>query len=124
MIQQKFYGPLKGNKITFQWLKYAGICDTQVGHCIFKAKYVACKITTTGFSGFFNLKQYTTFSTALVLPCRVWLVLERVLIHNPNFVVKNSSHVTLGPPCKNIILALGKHFWLLIHPKKVDEASH
>ena len=29
---------------------------TQVGHCIFKAKHVACKITITSFRCFFNLK--------------------------------------------------------------------
>ena len=33
----------------------AGIGDTQVGHCIFKAKHVACKITITSLRCFFDL---------------------------------------------------------------------
>ena len=37
-----------------------------MGHCIFKAKHVACKITATCFRCFFNLKQYTIF---FPLPC-------------------------------------------------------
>ena len=42
--------------------------NAQVGHCIFKAKHVACKIAITGLRCFLNLKRYTTFSTALPLP--------------------------------------------------------
>ena len=50
-----------------------GIGDTQVGHYILKAKYVPCKITTTDFRCFFDLKEYTTFfhCPAAVMECVV-----------------------------------------------------
>ena len=96
---------------------------------IFKAKYVACKITTSCFKCFFDLKQYTTFFHALPLSWRVLLVLDRVSINNANFVAKNSSHVTLECfVCKNISLALGKYPckypWPVIQPQRAGGACH
>ena len=38
-----------------------GLVALMLGHCIFKTKHAACKITITGLGCFFDLKQYATF---------------------------------------------------------------
>ena len=56
---KKIYGSLKVNNIILQHLVPTQPSIT-MGHCILRAKNVACNITTASRC-FFDLKQYTTF---------------------------------------------------------------
>ena len=76
-------------------LRSTKVADCHMGYCIFKTKHIVCKITITAFGCFFIWSKMLLFSAALLLPLRVLSVLEGVPIHSPNFIVKNSSHVTL-----------------------------
>ena len=73
--------------ITFQSLRCHQDRWHLVDHCILKAQDITHNIAT-------GLWSTMPLSTALPLPWRVLLVLERVSIHNPNFVDKKSSHIT------------------------------
>ena len=120
VIQQKFYNPYRVMKLLFNtrkvwWLRSKKFstwkCFTlrclkcswdrnaQVCHCIFKVKRIACKITITILWCFFNLKKYTTFFHCPATAVKS-VVSTGTCIHNPNFVVKNSSHVILVFPVK------------------------
>ena len=109
VVQQKHFMARKGNDIyTTQMqnhsimfmLPYFSIVKIPLRSVTFRRAVVSSRLNTGHVrspqlaSGAFSISSNTPlFPTALPLPWRMLLVLERVSIHNANFVVENPSYV-------------------------------